>query len=317
VHDTTKEAAAGYITEIQNFMNDLNSQNLKLAELPDLLRESKKLFGKNDFDGVKKNYDSAKKIFDEAIESLRKSRSVSGLVALASSGGLLTPGTDRLLLLAQLALARGDYALALERLREAELTYALETKGEFNLFIWVLGNLDRVFVMLVLFVLAVYLFYLGVSLLRINSGLRELNSENSLLLGLIASLQRKSFVENKMSLGEYYDSLGQFERRISEVSEHIIELTTKKNNLFAFTSSVTRLGEEKKSLLELIRDTQKQYFNLGLIETRIYSARTGSLTKRLSEVEEQLVTNDLKKTIRLNTRGAQKYFWKAYYKIFR
>jgi hypothetical protein len=120
-----------------------------------------------------------------------------------------------------------------------------------------------------------------------------------------------------MSLGEYYDALSQFEERIASVSEAIIDLTTRKSNLLKFSRPSTRLLQEKMSLLKLIRDTQQQYFNFGLVETRIYQTKVKSLTKRLSEVDEEMVSSDLKRTLRVNGKGPTVLFWKVYYFIFR
>ena len=50
----------------------------------------------------------------------------------ASAKQLPTPNTIRLLTIATRAFDRGDYTTALEKLKEAQLTYAVETKGEFN-----------------------------------------------------------------------------------------------------------------------------------------------------------------------------------------
>ena len=317
IHDTNRETAAGLLVEMGGFVEELRRNNFKVNNLPVLFLDANVLFLENDFDGVKEKYLLAKSVFDDALSAAARSQSVSGLIGLADGSGVDTPNTDRLLALAQLAFKRGDYALALARLKEAELTYATETKGEFNLLIWVLGNLDRVVLMFVLFVLAWNLFFAGVRLISINRNLKSFGTENSLLLTLIAGLQKKTFVENKLSLSEYYDSLSQFERRIAEVSEGIIELTTRRVNMLNFSGPSTQLRMERRTLVDLVRDTQKQYFTSGLIETRMYQTRVGSITKRVAEVDEKIVSSDLRKTIRINSVGPLKYLWRLYYTIIK
>jgi tetratricopeptide (TPR) repeat protein len=317
IHDTNKTQAKSYLTEMKLFIEELTQSNLKTTQIPELLKDANALFNTRDYDGVKDKYSEAKIIFDSAIDAMNKTQNISGLIGISSAKGINTPNTNRLFTLAQLALQRGDYALALSRLKEAELTYSLETKGEFNMFVWILGNLDRVALMLILFIIATFMFIKGITLLTINMKLKNLNSENNLLLNLITALQIKTFSENNTSLGEYYDALTQFENRIAEVSEGIIEMMSKRNNTLNFAPQTTRLTQEKKSLLKLIKDTQKQYFDLGLVETRIYKTKLNSLTKRLSEVEEQIVTNDLKKTIRTQGKGITKHAWRTYYKLFK
>ncbi|MBT4597224.1 MAG: hypothetical protein HOC95_04575, partial [Candidatus Diapherotrites archaeon] len=135
-----------------------------------------------------------------------------------------------------------------------------------------------------------------------------------LLLTLIQGIQTKCFIENKISIGEYYDALEQFESRLAAVSEGVIEYESRKMHLLKFSSVTKRLDQEKGRLLDLVRETQDLYFNLGLVETRIYKTKIGSLTKRLSEVEEAIVSAEYLKLTR-TTQGAKKGFWQLYYKL--
>lgn len=317
IHDTNKELAQQYLNQINLFIEELSKNNYKLNDIPSLYKDANNLFNKRDYDGVKDKFEEAQKIFNSAIDAAIQSQNITGLINLATNKGLETPNTNRLLALAQLAFQRGDYALALSRLKEAELTYSVETKGELNLFIWFMSNIDKIVLILILAIAAVYLFSLGYGMIKIDNQITQLNAENNLLLQLIADVQKKSFIENKISLGEYYDALSQFETRIAQVSEKFIQLTTRKNNILTFSTQSTKLKKERKSLIELVRDSQKQYFSLGLIETRVYQTKLQSLTKRLSEVDEQIITNDLTKTLRINQKGIKKYFWKFYYNIFK
>ena len=317
IHDTNKQTAENYLTQMQQYIMELNANNYKLNDMPTIINDANELYKDRDYDGVKLKFEEAQKMFNEAIDAAHQSKNISGLIGLADTQGLETPNTNRLLSLAQLAFQRGDYALALSRLKEAELTYSLETKGELNLIIFALANLDKIILITILGILAIFLFSLGFGMIKIDTQLKQLNQENGLILTMIADTQRKSFVENKISLGEYYDALNQFEKRIAEVSEKIIQLTTRKTNILTFSTQSTKLKKERRSLIDLVKDTQKQYFTLGLIETRLYQTKVQSLTKRLSEVDEQIVTNDLTKTIRINQKGIKKYFWKLYYTIFK
>ncbi len=316
IHDTNKETAELYIVEMEKFLLDLNEFNLSLNDLPKLIEKSKNSLENNQFDEVAKIFDEVKKTYDSAIEARVKSGQITGLVGFANSKGIETPNTDRLLMLAQLALQRGDYALALSRLKEAELMYSLETKGEFNFVIWALANFDKLLLMAGLFLVAMYMFALGIKIIIIKRKLKLLASENNLLLSLIKNLQNQCFVENKISIGEYYDALTQYEERMAIVSEDMIEYTSRKNNLLKFSASAKRLEQERLSLLDLIKETQKQYFEMGLIETRIYTTKLNSLTRRLSEVQEKIVSLELRKTQRLN-EGIKKYFWIIVYRIMK
>jgi uncharacterized membrane protein len=316
IHDTNKESAQAYIEDIQQFITDLNAQGLKLNDLPRMIADSNILLDKRSYDDIATMYAAAKQTYEQALDAKSASQKLSGLMDTATGSGIDTPNTKRIVKLAGLAIKRGEYALALDRLKEAELTYGLETKGEFNAVFFIWQHRVEVIIALVILIVFSYILWMWIKLMLVKKKLGDYTKENKLLLDLIKNLQNKCFVENKISLGEYYDALNQFETRIAEVSEGIIEMESKKLALFNFSSPVTRLEKERERLLTFIRSTQKEYFELGLIETKIYKTKMDSMTKRLSEVEEAIVMSELLQTARV-TRGLAKPIWRAYYSIMR
>lgn len=252
--------------------------------------------------------------FETAVKASTLLAQLENNIARSAFRCIETPNTFRIFSLARLAFEPCDYATALEPAKEAELTFGLEVKGEFNLFYWLVSNWVLTIGILFALLVAVYMFYLGVKIIWFKRKLRELKSESTLLLSLISGVQKRCFVENKMSIGEYYDALSQFERRLAVISEDFIEYGPKLSNFFAFRSVLLRLGEEKSKLFGLLKATQKEYFEKGLVETRIYHTKVASLTKKLSEVEEQIVLEEYKKTKRV-TKGFFKGLWNLCYKV--
>jgi len=314
IHDTDGNTALNYLGEMEAFLSEMQGKGWALKGLPSLVNDANSLLAKHKYDDLSKLFGQAELLYSQAVDSGAKLLVLGGLVSSAKAQGLSTQQTDRLLKLAELAFARGDYALALERLKEAELTYSLETKGEFNAFDFVLKHPIEVLLSALGIVIALFFIVLSSKFLWYKRKLYLLNAEGDLLLNLIQGVQKRCFVENKMSIGEYYDALAQFEDRLAKVSEDTIETEAKKRNVFKFTSTEKRLNQEKDKLLDLIKTTQKQYFDLGLIETRIYETKMKSLTKRLSEIEEQIVLTDYKKLARTTNGIIGKYVWRLLYK---
>ncbi|MBT4597380.1 MAG: hypothetical protein HOC95_05370 [Candidatus Diapherotrites archaeon] len=314
IHDVSGDDAKGLLAELQLIVSDMQDRgfalaglDLVLADVPDLLRAKK--------------YDVVGSLVDDARATYELALAVDvGLVVLvervrvSNLEGVPTTNTSRLLSLASLAFSRGDYAVAAERLEEAEFTYGLEVKGEFNWVVWLLAHLVEVIVSVIVLAFVLWLLSLWLKLVLIKRKLRLFTSEGDLLLTLIQGIQTKCFIENKISIGEYYDALEQFESRLAAVSEGVIEYESRKMHLLKFSGAVKRLNQEKDRLLDLVRETQDLYFNLGLVETRIYKTKIGSLTKRLSEVEEKIVSSEYLKLTR-TTRGIKRYIWELYYKI--
>jgi hypothetical protein len=206
------------------------------------------------------------------------------------------------LFLGETIFERGDYELALERLKEAKLTYALETKGEFNLFYAIKNNpVEYASV----FFASISVIFGGALLTRrqlLRRKLRMLGEEEVLLLELMKLMQRECFEGNKMSMEEYEQAMYQYETKLSETIGEKIRVQTKLENLMKIRGKRKALDLEKKRLLELIKEVQNEYLNKGKIETRIYENMMRSYTARLSEVEEKIASYDAQDALKMARR---------------
>src|SRR3990167_9386535 len=79
-----------------------------------------------------KTYEKISTIYENAMESKGIIGELTFNIEQMEREGINVDETKKMLYLAETAFNRGDYALALTRLKEAQLTYALEVKGEFN-----------------------------------------------------------------------------------------------------------------------------------------------------------------------------------------
>jgi len=314
IHDVSGDEARGLLEELQFIVGDMQARGFALAGLDGVLVDVPDLLRAKQYDVVGDMVSEARELYELALGVDSGLAVLLARVRVSNLEGIPTDNTDRLLSLASLAFSRGDYAVAQERLGEAEFTYGLEVKGEFNWFVWLLAHLVEVIGSIIAAIVVLWVLSLWLRLVLIKRRLRLFTSEGDLLLTLIQGIQKRCFIENKISIGEYYDALEQFESRLALVSEGVIEYESKKMHLLKFSSAVKRLNQEKTRLLDLIKETQDLYFNLGLVETRIYKTKIHSLTKRLSEVEEAIVSAEYLKLTR-TTRGWRKAFWRAYYKI--
>jgi len=116
---------------------------------------------------------------------------------------------------------------------------------------------------------------------------------------LIKEVQRECFERGKLSMKEYMETLIQYEKRFNQVIQETIKLETKKTYLFKpFKKEDERLLEERKKLLNLIKETQRLYLEAGKLESRIYENRMKSYAERLAEIEEKLATLEAKKVVK-------------------
>ena len=234
---------------------------------------------------------------------------LSNLIDEAKKNGIDVFETKKLFSLAQVIFNRGDYELALEKLKEAKLTYALETKGEFNLIYAVKNHPGQTTGIL----FALILFSIGSTLVVKRSLLikkiRLLDDEEKLLLQLIQVVQKECFVDNKMSMEEYTEAMDQYEKKLQKAIADKIEAKTKLKNLMNIHGKKQALEEEKQRLVELIKKAQADYLNKGKLETRIYDNMVKSYTSRLSKVESKLNFMEAKQVLNsTKRRGVSRLF---------
>jgi hypothetical protein len=209
-------------------------------------------------------------------------------IAESEKNGITITESKKSLYLAEVAFARGDYALALERLKEAKLVYALEVKGEYNLIYTIKNNPGKSFSIAIFAGLFGWGSSIIIRLRLYKRKLKSLGEEEVLLLELMKMVQRQCFEEKRMSMEEYDQAMIQYEAKLSETIENKIRTETKMANLLKARGKRKALDQEKERLIELIRKVQDDYLNKNKIETRIYEGMVKSYSGRLSEVDEQL-----------------------------
>ncbi|MBI2584210.1 MAG: hypothetical protein HYW25_06065 [Candidatus Aenigmarchaeota archaeon] len=206
--------------------------------------------------------------------------------------------SSRLLNLAKASAERENFQLAVERAKEGHLTYALETKGAFNLGFYLGENWLYVGAMAVALIVAGIILFVQIRLFVIRKSLRGLKKEQGILLGMIKELQVDAFRKKKMSIDEYKTALEQYEDRLSKVVQRSIELETMKKNVLHFTSRRITLLQERENLLRMVQDLQRKYVELRIVETRVYENRMHSFASRISEIEEQIALADAERALK-------------------
>jgi hypothetical protein len=315
-HETSRLQALDYSEQIQRILLDMEAKGYKTSKISRWAQDIQVMLQNKEYDEIKKLTEQALAEQQNADEASTKISQLSAQLAEAETKQIPTPNTSRLLKLATLAFDRGDYAAALEKLKEAELTYAVETKGEFNVANFLMTHWAEIAQLAVVLFIVFYFFAKWIKWGLIKRKLQKQEMEEVLLLQLIKDSQKRCFVENQISMGEYYDALKQFEAKLAEIIENTIELQSAKSNLFRFKPAVVRLQQEKQELLNLIKETQSQYFQKGLIETRIYQTKMHSFTTRLARLEKDIVLKQATRAIRQQT-GWKKPVWRLIYAIWR
>lgn len=296
--DLPREEADEMLRKSLEMIVNMNSSSMILVESLILFDTINNSYQNTEFNDMKKAYEKLALIYKNAFDSKAFFAELGDKIKNSEENGIKVEQTKKLLYLAEVAYNRGDYALAIARLKEAKLTYGLETKGEFNLVYAVKNNP----VESIGFVLLAGLVGMSGTLLfkfqLYRKRLYILKKEEVLLLELMKTVQRECFEGNKMSMEEYEIAMSQYERRLAETIQEKISTETKLAHLLKIRSKRRALGEEKKLLVDLVRKLQDDYLNKAKIETRVYENMLKSYTLRLGEVDEQLAFMDTQTAIR-------------------
>lgn len=293
IHEISQEEAIEFNGDIEKYIAEMVEQGLNVREINELAQQANAYLSQKEYELVKETHDSIKLQRDQAFQTLSILADLETGISKSKRNGLDVPETERLLLLVQAALERGDYTTAMQRAEDARTAYVLETAGRFNLFGFIKGNWLSVSVGFIIFVILSTLIYLFIKDRLINRKLGILAKEESVLLGLIKQIQEECFVKRKLSMKEYLDSLMQYEQRMDEIIQETVRQESLKSNLFKFfKGEYERLLEERLRTVHLVKKTQKMYLTAGAIETRIYQNKMKSYTERLSEIEERIANKE-------------------------
>jgi hypothetical protein len=295
--------------EAEKLLNTIASVALemKLYGFPDegiqsVYSQAQLAFDSKDYLTLKTLSETSQSILYNALKTNRTLSQLSVKQEEARENGLITPQTDRLTALAIAAFDRGDFDLAKSRVEEALLTFALETKGEFNFINFVQKNWPQLLLFSFLMVVAGIGTFFRIKLSFINKELKNISREEQIILGLVKETQMECFDKKKMSIDEYHTAIEQYDKKLNKCIQRRIELEAIKSNLLQL-NRIKALRAERKTLLDLMKETQSKYLEKGTIETRIYETRMKSLKERLSIVEEKLTTLEAQKAIKKAKRG--------------
>lgn len=187
------------------------------------------------------------------------------------------------------AFNRGNFESALSRIKEAQLTYAIETKGEFNLAYYVKNNPAKSLVIMFSSIFVIFGSSVAVRYRLLRRKIKLFSKEEKLLLQLMKTIQRETFQNNHMSMEEYHVAMEQYENKLSDNIEKRIKTETILANILNVKGKKKALKSEREILIDLIKDIQKKYLIRKIIETKVYKNMLKSYSTRLAEIEEEIV----------------------------
>ena len=288
IHEVSPVLAKEAKFESEKFVNELIDAKLPVKTANYLLEQINKAYGLNDFGEVDKLSAELENIRNKALEAKSLLDTLNQKISLATKRGIDASETKRMLVLARSALAREDYDTALQRLREAQVIELVETKGAFNLLIflkrfwWVLAIAGSIVAF------AGLIFYRKIMLSIIAKRISDLSIEEIAIIGLMRDLQIACFKEKKISIAQYHKRMYQYENRMEKIKVIISKLRTKRVLLSTLEEELAQLKNEDEKILKLMKDTQELYFVKHTLNRSKYLRRMDEYRLRAAELEENI-----------------------------
>ncbi|MFO8016525.1 MAG: hypothetical protein R6U32_05460, partial [Candidatus Woesearchaeota archaeon] len=297
--EISRERATEYLNKTKDFMREMSLEGMYTRDINKTFQKMNTSYSKDKTAPVKEGFKEAKDLYQTAFKVKDTLNSMKNNMQTAELKGIETTQTEKLINLAKSAYLRGDYHTALDRLKEAQLSYAVEVKGEFRPLYYIKQYPKETAAMAGI---AAVLFFNTVLFARwraLKRRVKLLDQEEKLIIGLMKVVQKHCFDDGKMSMEEYQNTMNQYETRLHEIIHKRIETESKISNILRLgTGKRKALERESKRLKEILEDTQKQYFDKGKMETRVYQNMLKSYSTRLSEVEEKLAVLEANKELK-------------------
>ncbi len=302
LHEVSRSEAASALDRAARAVEDMIQGGLRARRASRLLERAKEFLAASDYEEAKELADAIAAGRDAALASVALLGEVErDVVDAEEKRGLKTSETKIIFNLGFAAFEREDYATALERFRNARDTLALETRGKINLGKIILDNLLAVFGGIVALTAVGYLGLNYLVSIRDAGRLRSLWSEEFGILLRMRVDQARYFKEKIMSSQEYHSAMERHERRLAEIEAEKVALRSKRPLAALIHRDLESLRAEERQISNLIKETQRKYFEEKSMGRRGYDKAMAAFKARLAEVEAGIAAMEVEMETRRPT----------------
>lgn len=299
IHELTEEEALELLEKSLELIKKFNQEGFNYSYLEELYNESLQAKEIAGYEKIRDNYKLIKQNVDNAIEAKKIISELEEKISVATEKGIDTSSSTRLMKLAKLSLERNDFSDAIDRAKEAQVSYVLETKGKIGRITYYVKENPKEIGIGIFFVFLFSVSAYKISKLQnIRNKIKKMKEEEKILGELIKAVQKECFEERKMSMDEYEQAMAQYHEKISYTIQELIRLETERAHLLKFTSKNKKLQNERNKVIQMIKDLQEDYLKNGRIETKRYYLTLESYNKRLTEIDEKLSLLEAKKAFK-------------------
>ncbi|MEK6848018.1 MAG: hypothetical protein AABX65_00100, partial [Nanoarchaeota archaeon] len=294
IHETTGEDAVKGIDEAEKIIENLVSSGIPVAKARKLLEEAKQNLANRKFQVALELTEQIKNIKENAFLANGLIYEIKSKIYGAEDKGLQVEETRRLMNLAQAAFEREDFIAAIRRAKDAELSIVLETKGKINIVKFIIDYWWPLLVALIILSTFGYLIKKKLALILISRRLEDLKREEATITDLMRETQEKYYNLKRINTPEYHKAMYNYEKRLSEVSQLIPKLRSKRVGIIKISNEIRNLREENQNVVNLIKQLQDNYYAKQSIPRKIYLTKMGEYKTRITEIETSIAVLEAK-----------------------
>ena len=297
VEEVKKTELETSLKEALAAIQEMKNASFPIKKTQELLSQAQKLFDSGELKESEAIVEKILRARDNAFESNNLINEIQNKIVKIKDIYLSVPETEGILQLALIAFNSEDYNTALERAKEAQLNYLLETKGKINIFLFILIYWWALILGFIGLTISSILVYRRLVVKIIAQRLRNLTKEESIILDLMKEIQVKTFQKKEMSQSQYHKSALEFETRLDKIKTLRAKLRNKKASLIKTEKEVENLKGEYDEVVELLKEAQRNYFINKKITKEQFIREDKIDKERLIEIEEEeaLLENELRR----------------------
>ena len=309
IHTVSEEAVSASLEQAMSYISEMERAGFPAAKISKLLAQAKESLTDHDFDGAK---DLTEKIKDgkeiafktyNLIQEIRSKIGLYGSIAGAFNSSKITGAflifptrfteTKDMINLAQAAFEREDFDTSLQRVKDAELTLALE-KGEFSPIFFLIDNWWAIIISISILSTSGLFGYQTYLKATISQRIVNLEREEDSIRELMEENQRKHFKEKTIGTETFHKAISQYQKRLSKIRQLRVKLRHKRTRLLKPREVIKDLEEERKEVMKLLKNLQEDYFVNKRITKDTFDEESKVYNERLAEIEDEQVTLETK-----------------------
>ncbi|MDD5133008.1 MAG: NEW3 domain-containing protein [Candidatus Nanoarchaeia archaeon] len=287
IREVSPEKAQISLDKIKEYINELQNANIPYSKLTLLDQNAQFALDSLDFEKVKLLGEEAKAIRDNAFASKEILEKIQKDIKNAESKWLKVSETKRSLELALKAYEREDFVTALQRSKDTQLLFILETKGKVNI-LWLLKYYWWALIIGSIVCLTVaFLVYKKLAVFIINQRIININKEEEAISELLKEAQKNYLIKKSVSESEYNKLNSQYNSRLNKIRNIRLKLRNKRIGIKKLEQSLDNTKKEKGDLIENIKKSQTDYLQKGKISRGDFFRQEEQNQQRLAEIEEE------------------------------